>query len=92
MSKYASKSFWVDTFDRAVSTFAQALIGTNIIESAGLLNVDWVEILSVSGAAALTSVLTSVAFRGRGEEVPEYDPTAQIHDTVNDEELEALRD
>lgn len=92
MSKYASKSFWVDTFDRAVSTFAQALIGTNIIESAGLLNVDWVEILSVSGAAALTSVLTSVAFRGRGEEVPEYDPTAQIHDTVSDEELEALRD
>lgn len=69
MSKYASKSFWVDAFDRAVSTFAQAAVAALTADAIpGLLDMDLGAVLSVSGLAALVSVLTSVAFRGQGEE------------------------
>lgn len=63
-SKYANKSFWVDTFDRAVATVAQAAVAVLTADVTGLLDVDWVQILSVSGLAGAVSVLTSVAFRG----------------------------
>lgn len=64
MSKYASKDFWVDAFDRAVATVAQAAVAVLTANVTGLLDVDWVQILSVSGLAGAVSVLTSVAFRG----------------------------
>lgn len=67
MSKYANKSFWVDTFDRAVSTIAQAAVAVLTANVTGLLDVDWVQIASVSGLAGAVSVLTSVAFRGKDE-------------------------
>lgn len=56
-----SKTFWKDAAERAVKTAAQtaiALIGTELV---GVIEVDWVNIASVSGVAALVSVLTSVA-------------------------------
>lgn len=46
---------------RAVKTFAQtavSLIGTGAV---GFTDLDWVQILSVSGVAAVLSLLTSVA-------------------------------
>lgn len=64
VSKYASKAFWVDTADRAVSTFAQAVVATLTAGATGLLDVDWVQAASVGGLAAVVSVLTTVAFRG----------------------------
>lgn len=64
MSKYASKKFWVDTADRAVATFAQAMLATGVLESTGLVGIDWGGILSIAGGTALASVLSSVAFRG----------------------------
>lgn len=67
MSKYASKQFWVDTADRAVASFAQALVTTGVFESVGLIGVDWQGVLSLSGGYALASVLTSIAFRGGKE-------------------------
>jgi len=63
MSKFASKQFWVDTFDRAVATVAQASIAVLTAGVTGLLTVEWVEIASIAGLAGLVSVLTSVAFR-----------------------------
>lgn len=69
-SKYASKHFWVDTFDRAVSTVAQAAVAVLTANVTGLLDVDWVQIASVAGLAGAVSVLTSVAFRGKGEDTP----------------------
>ncbi len=69
MSKFADPKFWVDTFDRAVATFAQAALGAMGAGIAGLFAVDWIPVLSVAGLAALTSVLSSVAFR-----VPQVDP------------------
>jgi hypothetical protein len=64
MSKYASVQFWVDTFDRAVATVAQAGVATLTANVTGILDVDWVQILSVAGLAGAVSVLTSIAFRG----------------------------
>lgn len=68
VSKYADKRFWVDTFDRAVATFAQAAVATLTAGVTGILDVDWVQVASVSGLAAGVSVLTSVAFRGGAQE------------------------
>lgn len=72
MSKYASKKFWVDTFDRAVATFAQSLGGALGATSAGILDIDWTQTLSLALAITAASVLTSVGFRGRGEDTPTY--------------------
>lgn len=72
MSKFASGPFWVDTFDRALATVAQAGIGVLTAGVTGLLDVDWIEGASVAGLAGLVSVLTSIALRGgRGEQVVE---------------------
>ena len=67
MSKYAEKRFWIDTFDRAISTLAQADVAVLTAGATGLLDVDWQQALSVSGLAAAVSVLTSVALRGQDE-------------------------
>lgn len=59
MDKY--KDWLLATVNRAVRTFAQtavALIGTG---AAGFTDFDWVRIASVSGVAAVLSILTSVA-------------------------------
>lgn len=64
VSKYSDKQFWVDTFDRAVATFAQSLAGVLAVDKVGLFTVDWVGTLSVAGAITAASVLTSIAFRG----------------------------
>lgn len=66
-SKYSDKAFWVDTFDRAVSTVAQAAVGALTANVTGLIDVDVAGLLSVAGLAGLVSVLTSVAFRGKDE-------------------------
>ena len=61
--------FWRDAIERAVKTAAQtavALIGTDMV---GFLELDWLQIASVSGVAAVLSVLTSVGsdpFADRG--------------------------
>jgi hypothetical protein len=64
MSKYASKQFWIDTLDRVVATTAQAAVATLTANVTGILDIDFVQIASVSGLAGLVSLLTSVAFRG----------------------------
>lgn len=54
------KRFWQATAERAVKTVAQtavALLGTGAI---GLLDVDWVQVASVSALAGIVSVLTSI--------------------------------
>ncbi|MEV4777432.1 holin [Microbacterium sp. LWH12-1.2] len=83
MSKYASKGFWVDAFDRAVSTVAQAAAAVLTANVTGLLDVDWPQIASVAGLAGLVSVLTSVAFRGKTDEpAVEEVPYSDIKDAV----------
>ena len=67
MSKYANKKFWLDAMDRAISTFAQAGVGVLTAGVTGILEIDWTQMLSVAGLAAVVSVFTSVAFRGRDD-------------------------
>ncbi len=54
-------SFWKDTAERAIKTFAQAAIAGLSANVVGVLDVDWVAIASVSALAALVSILTSIA-------------------------------
>lgn len=56
-----TKSFAVAALERAIKTFAQAAVAVLVGNVTGLLDVDWVQLASVSGLAALVSVLTSVA-------------------------------
>lgn len=72
MSKYANKQFWIDTFDRGAATFAQSLAGALGIDQTGILDLDWTQSLSLAGAITLASVLTSIAFRGRGDDTKNY--------------------
>lgn len=67
MSKYASKQFWTDTADRVIATTAQAAVAVLTANSTGLLDVDFLEVASVSGLAGAVALLTSVAFRGGAE-------------------------
>ena len=77
-----SKAFWIDAGERAVRTFAQALIGAI---TAGLVVTDaaqWKAAGIAAAVAALISLLTSVAASGVGDPVspsllpvaPEVDP------------------
>ena len=67
MSKFADKQFWIDTLDRSVASFAQGVIASAGLEGLGVLDIDWVQVLSLAGSYAALSVLTSVAFRGSSE-------------------------
>lgn len=61
--------FWKDTAERAIKTFAQAVVAGLTAGVTGILEVDWITVVSVSALAALVSVLTSVAsapFSSRG--------------------------
>lgn len=61
MSSYTTRAFWEGTAERAIKTFAQALLGVLMGGASGLLDVDWVAALSVAGLATVGSVLTSLA-------------------------------
>lgn len=55
------KHFWMDAVERMVKTVCEvalALIGTGMV---GIMDVDWLNLLSVCAMAALVSILTSVA-------------------------------
>ncbi len=58
---YTSKTFWLNTLDRAIRTFAQVLITLLGAENIGIVDVDWLSVLSIALMAVLLSVLTSLA-------------------------------
>ena len=60
MSVYASKNFWLGVSERAVKTFAQALLA-GLVVGQTLAATDWATLVSVATVAALASVLTSLA-------------------------------
>lgn len=55
-----SKIFWIDAADRALRTFAQALLATITVGDA-IYHVDWTAGLGIAATAAIASLLTSVA-------------------------------
>jgi hypothetical protein len=61
-------SFWKQTVERAVKTAAQAGVAFFVIGTTGLADVDWAVVGGVAGAAAVASVLTSLASSPFGPE------------------------
>lgn len=55
-----TQAFWSFAGERAIKTFAQTAVASLGAGSVGLLAIDWVNLLSISGGAAFLSVLTSV--------------------------------
>lgn len=53
-------SYWVFAGERAAKTVAQVAIATIGANTVGVLDVDWVQVLSVSSLAGIMSLLTSV--------------------------------
>lgn len=52
--------YWNYAGERAVKTLAQVAISTIGVGAIGILDVDWVNVLSVSALAGVMSLLTSV--------------------------------
>lgn len=81
MKRIYSKRFLVAALERATKTAAQAAVAILTAGMTGLLDVDWVQLASVSGLAAVVSLLTSIAggaVNGEpsygGEYLREYEP------------------
>jgi len=56
-----TKQFWIDAAERAVKTFAQALLAVLTVQGVSdLLSVDWSRALSVAALATVISFLTSL--------------------------------
>lgn len=60
MSSLYEGKFWAETGERAAKTFCQAAVALMIGDGTGLLDVNWGNVFSVAGLAAVISVLTSV--------------------------------
>jgi hypothetical protein len=56
-----TKQFWKDAAERAIKTFAQALVAVFAVSQATtVLNVDWKAALATAGTAVVVSLLTSI--------------------------------
>lgn len=64
MSFLAKKLFWIDTAERAIKTFAQAAVAVLTADAVGLIGVDYLQLFSIAGLAAVVSLLTSIASGG----------------------------
>jgi hypothetical protein len=56
--------------ERALKTAAQTALSYFVIGTTGILDLDWAALASVSGAAAIASVLTSIVSSGVGGDGP----------------------
>ena len=54
------KVYWAYAGERALKTFSQVAIATIGVGAAGIMDVDWAQVASVSALAAVMSLLTSV--------------------------------
>ncbi len=66
------------TVERAIKTWAQSAGALLVGDGAGLLTVDWVDVLSVSGLAAVISVLTSIGSYTVGNDGPSLISAEQL--------------
>lgn len=73
-----NKQFALAVLERAVKTFAQALVAVFAAGSVTVLDADWTQALAVSGTAALVSVLTSIVSAGVGNYGPSLTSEAVV--------------
>lgn len=59
-------AFWKAAFERAVKSFAQAVLAVFGAGVFNVLNADWENALSIGAGAAVLSLLTSVVSAGVG--------------------------
>jgi hypothetical protein len=59
--------FWKDAGERAIRTAAQSVIALLTGSVTGILDVDWVQTLSISALAAFLSVLMSLVATKTGD-------------------------
>ena len=81
MMKWDWKKFLIAALIRALRTFAQTFVGF-IAVGAALDEIQWLRALSVSGAAAVLSVLTSIATG-----LPEVEQVPEERPPIDDEDL-----
>ena len=60
-----SRQFWIDAAERALRTFAQALLASFAV-GAPIWELDWEGSLGIAATATAISVLTSIAGTGAG--------------------------
>jgi glyoxylate carboligase len=65
-----SHTFWVAVTERSIKTIAQTAAALLVGNGVGLLNADWVSVLSVAGMAGVVSVLTSIGSATVGNDGP----------------------
>lgn len=53
-------AYWNFAGERALKTCAQVALATIGVTAAGIMEVDWLQVLSVSALAGIMSLLTSV--------------------------------
>ncbi|MCI6583447.1 MAG: holin [Mobiluncus sp.] len=58
---YGTRNFWEGTAERAIKTFAQALIAAIGTSAVAINSIDWPLALATAATATLLSVLTSLA-------------------------------
>jgi len=63
--KIFTLEFWSYAGERAIKTFAQAAIAALGAGSVGLFSIDYAGLISVSGGAALLSILTSIVAKSK---------------------------
>jgi len=66
MSALTTKTFWIDTAERAIKTAAQTSLALLTIDGANLLSLTTEGFWSAVGLASLISVLTSVISSATG--------------------------
>lgn len=72
--------FWKAVAERAVSTFAQTLMGVLGVGATSLLSVDWQAALSTAALAAVLSVLKSLIASKVGNGGPSFGPEQLTHE------------
>ena len=75
-----SLSFWKQTAERAVKTWAQVALSFWVVGQTGVLDVDWQQFASVTAIAAFASVLTSLVSSGVND--PETPSAVWINDDI----------
>ena len=56
-----TRAFLIAALERAIKTFIQAGVALISVAGLGFLDIDWVQVASVAGLAAVVSLATSIA-------------------------------